>query len=261
MEMKEYAPGTFCWVDLMSTDAAASKKFYSALFGWECKDMPMGDNGVYSMCELRGKEVCAISSMPPDMQKSIGRSVWQSYISVKSANEAEKSARANGGTIVAPPFDVFDAGRMTVVSDPSGAVVSLWEARNHHGASLVNEPGALAWNELLTRDPAAAKKFYVATFGWKGDDQDMGPMGTYTVFKVGERNNAGMMKMPEEAGPTPSNWQVYFAVADCDAAVKKAQGLGAKMHVPPTDIPGTGRFAMLEDPQGGVFSVIALAPM
>lgn len=261
MEVKEYAPGTFCWVDLMSIDAAAAKKFYSALFGWKCVDMPMGDDGVYSMCELDGKEVCAISSMPLDMQKSIGRSVWQSYVSVKSADETAKKAAAAGATVIAPAFNVFDAGRMAVLADPSGAVFSVWEAGKHHGASRVNEPGALAWNELLTRDPVAARKFYTTTFGWSALDQDMGEMGAYTVFKVGERNNAGMMKLPEAAGPAPSHWGVYFAVVDCDAAVKKAQGLGAKVHVPPMDIPGTGRFSMLEDPQGGTFSVIALAPM
>lgn len=258
MEMKEYKPGTFCWVDLMSTDAAASKKFYSALFNWEVNDMPIPGGGEYTFLQLRGKEVAALSQMPPDMQKSGMPSVWSSYISVADADATQKQAEAAGATTIAKAFDVMDAGRMAVLADPTGAMFSVWQPKRHHGAALVNEPSAFCWNELLTRDTDAAKKFYAKVFGWTDEGQDMGPMGTYTTFKVGDRNNGGMMKMPE-GNPAPNFWGVYFAVPDVDASVKKAKELGATVHVPPTDIPGTGRFAMLQDPQGAVFSVITLS--
>lgn len=261
MEMQSYAPGTFCWTDLSSTDAAASKRFYSALFGWEMDDMPAGPGMIYTMCKLRGKDVCALSQMPPEMQKSGMPSMWTSYVSVANVDEAQQRAEAAGGKAMMPAFDVMDVGRMCLIQDPTGAVVALWQPKRHHGASLFGEPGAMVWNELMTRDTARAQEFYGKVFGWAPDPMDMGQMGVYTVFKVGERGVGGMMAMPPQAEGVPPNWGVYFAVDDCDASVAKAQGLGAQLVVPPTDIPGTGRFATMIDPQGAAFSVIKTEPM
>jgi predicted enzyme related to lactoylglutathione lyase len=241
----------------MTTDAAGAKKFYSALLGWECVDMPMGDAGAYTFLNVRGKEVGALSQMSPDMQKSGMPPLWNSYISVKSADETQKKAEAAGGKTVMPAFDVMDVGRMAMLQDPTGGVFAAWEPKKHHGAALVNEPGALCWNELMTNDPEAAKNFYTPVFGWKTESREMPGMGTYTTVKVGDRPNGGMMKIPAGA-PMPPHWGVYFSVKDCDATVKKAQDLGAKVFMPPTDVPGTGRFATLQDPQGAVFSVIKL---
>ncbi len=258
MEMKDYAPGTFCWTDLQTNDAAAAKKFYSALLGWECTDMPMPDGNAYTFLNVRGKEVAALSQMSPEMQKGGVPPHWNSYVSVASADETQKKAEAAGGKALMPAFDVMDAGRMVMLQDPTGAVFAAWQPKRHHGAALVNEPGALCWNELMTGDPEAAKKFYAQVFGWNTEAQEMPGMGTYTTVKVGDRANGGMMKTPPGV-PMPPNWGVYFAVNDCDATAKKAGELGAKVLMPPTDIPGTGRFATLQDPQGAVFSVIKLA--
>ncbi len=257
MEINEYAPGAFCWVDLMTSDAAGAKKFYSALFGWDLEDMPMGDGGTYTFANVRGKGVAAMAQMSPDMQKGGMPPVWQSYVCVQSADDVQKNVEAAGGKVLMPALDVLDVGRMCVMQDPTGAIVSAWQPKKHKGAALINEPGAFCWNELLTRDTDAAQKFYTRVFGWKPETTPM-PSGAYTMFKVGERGIGGMMKMPEQAAAAPAHWGVYFAVQDCDASVKKAKELGAAVHVPPTDIPGVGRFALLQDPQGAFFNVIKL---
>ncbi|MGZ3476834.1 MAG: VOC family protein [Polyangiales bacterium] len=257
MAMKKYEPGTFNWIDLGTTDSAAAKKFYSALFGWEFADMPAGPGMIYSMCRLRGKEVAALYELGPDMRKQGIPPHWKAYVAVASADEAQKKAEAAGGKILAPAFDVLDVGRQTVIQDPTGATISAWQAKKHVGAAMVQEPGAFCWAEVLTRDTAKAKDFYTKVFGWTAKDQDMGPMGTYTVFQIGESMKAGMMKMPEQAGNAPPFWSVYIQVGNCDATVKKATELGGKVLMAATDIPSVGRFATLQDPQGAVVSILA----
>jgi uncharacterized protein len=258
MEMSKYAPGTFCWVELATSDEAGAKKFYSALFGWEYLENPISDGMNYVMCRLRGKDVAALYRMMPEMQQQGMPPNWMSYVAVADVDETAKKAQAAGATIMQPPMDVMEHGRMTVLQDPTGAVVSAWQAKQHIGATLVNVPGAFCWNELMTRDLAKAEAFYQQVFGWTTKHSDMGAMGTYVSLMVGDRPNGGMMKLPEQAGPVPPYWGVYFTVVDCDASVKKAQELGAKVVVPPMDIPDTGRFATLMDPQGAVFSIIKL---
>jgi uncharacterized protein len=157
-----------------------------------------------------------------------------------------------GGTVVAAPMDVMDAGRMAVLADPTGAVSCMWQAKDHIGAELVNEHGALIWTELMTSDIDAASKFYAALYGWSIDAESVGEM-TYTMFSVGERPVAGGMKSPM-AG-IPPNWGPYFAVDDCDATVDIAKGLGASIFMGPEDGP-PGRMAALADPQGAVFSLL-----
>jgi predicted enzyme related to lactoylglutathione lyase len=146
----------------------------------------------------------------------------------------------------------MDAGRMSVVQDPTGATVALWQPKRNPGAGLMGEPGALAWFELMTSDPAKAQDFYTKLAGWTTKTQDMGTM-KYTVASVGEAMVAGMMQAEAKV---PSNWLVYFLVADCDASAAKARQLGANTHVPPTDIPNVGRFSVLQDPQGAWFAII-----
>jgi len=255
MEVTKHLPGTFCWVELATSDGPAAKKFYTSLFGWSFVDNPMGDAGVYTMLQKKGRDVGALYPMGPE-QKGIPPH-WGSYVAVENANDAAAHAKELGATVMLEPFDVMEHGRMAVIQDPTGAVFSLWEPKSHIGARLVNEPGSFCWNELYTTDPARASDFYTGLFAWTKDSKHM-DFGEYVIFNFGGRNAAGMMKIPKEWGPVPPHWMVYFAVDDCDNTVEKAKSLGAQVTVPPTDIPEVGRFAMLTDPQGAGFSVIKL---
>jgi predicted enzyme related to lactoylglutathione lyase len=253
-EMKAYTPGTFCWLDLATSDAAAAKTFYTGLMGWTAVDMPVGPDMVYTMCQVDGKDVAALFQQPPDDPSPTH---WNSYVSVASADETAAKAKSLGGTVLAEPFDVLDSGRMVVIQDPTGAVVSGWQPKTHIGATLVNQPGALSWNELLTNDTDQASRFYSGLFGWKAQTQET-PGGPYTVILNGDRMNGGIMQLRPEWGPMPPNWLVYLSVADCDASADKVKALGGEVLAPPMDIPDTGRIAWVQDPQGAVFAIIKL---
>ena len=255
-EFKEYAHGTFSWVDLVTTDPEGAKQFYNQLFGWDFVDMPAGPGMVYTMCKKRDKNVAALYQMGPDRPGMPPH--WVSYVSVDNVDNVVEKVKSSGGTALAEPMDVMDAGRMAMIQDPTGAAVALWQAKAHIGADICNEPGALSWNELLTHDPERAKTFYTSVFGWGSHTADMGGFD-YTAFLVGERSNAGMMKIRDEWGDMPSNWIVYFAVGDCDASAEKVKSLGGTVLMPPSDIPQVGRFAAVQDPQGAYLTVIELA--
>jgi predicted enzyme related to lactoylglutathione lyase len=248
-----YQPGTPSWVDLASADLAASSAFYSTVFGWEAKDQGP-ESGHYHMMELGGVAVAGAGPIMMEGQPP----AWTTYVSVTDADESIAKVKAAGGSVFVEPMDVLDVGRMAVFADPTGAAAAVWQPRRHLGAGLVNEPGALAWNELSTRDTAAAERFYGEVFGWEAESGDMGGM-VYTTWKLDGQDIGGMMTMPAEVpAEVPSYWLAYFGTADCDAAVATATGLGATLHAGPMDIPA-GRFAVLADPAGAMFGVIALA--
>jgi hypothetical protein len=185
---------------------------------------------------------------------------WSTYVNVDSADDTVAKVEANGGTVYMPPMDVMEAGRMAVFADPAGAVIGVWQPGQHIGAQLVNEPGTYCWSELMTDDLAAAKSFYKAVFGWDAETQGPEGPGGYTEWKVDGRSVGGMMAKPDTMPPgTPSFWGVYFAVADTDASVAKAQELGATVVMPAADIE-PGRFAVLADPVGAMFNILALKP-
>lgn len=252
--MTDYEPGTPSWVDLGSPDPDVSARFYGELFGWEANRSPEPEAGGYLLMTLRGKRVAGIGPLMAEGQPP----VWTTYISVADADAVAASVPEAGGNVVMPPMDVMDQGRMALFADPAGAVFGVWEPRSHRGAELVNEPGALCWNELMTRDVDGARAFYPAVFGWGTETTPMG--GTdYTVVKVGDRSVAGMIAaMPEMPAEVPSHWSVCFAVADTDATLAQATELGAQVAAPAMDIEGVGRFAALTDPLGAPFGVLAM---
>ncbi len=260
-EFETHQPGTVSWAELATTDQKAGVAFYRALFGWDVNEQPIGPTETYSMFQVRGKEVGAAYSMRPDERQTGVPSHWNLYVTVKSVDEAAKKAEGLGAKILAPPFDVMDAGRMAVVQDPTGAIIQIWEAKRSIGAKILGEPGALCWSELTTRDPKRAEAFYTSLFGWtsKNSSADAGGM-EYAEFSNQGQPGMGMLKMPAEmpAG-TPSYWMPYFQTTDCDASTAKAAGLGAKVMVPPRDIPKTGRFSILQDPQGAMFALFTFA--
>jgi predicted enzyme related to lactoylglutathione lyase len=254
-EVTSYTQGTPDWVDLPTTDPNAAKAFYSGLFGWTYDDQPMDGGAVYSLAMLGDNLVAAISPQPPDMAAAGAPPMWNTYIAVDSADDAAAKVEAAGGKVLMGPTDVMDAGRMVFAMDPGGAMVAFWQANQHFGASLVNEPGTLCWNELITPDPSAAK-FYEQVAGMTTQTEDMGEGNQYTVFLAGDRMVAGTTPPMMEGVPT--HWHVYFAVADADAAAAKITELGGSILAPPFDTP-VGRIAVAQDPQGAVFSVIKTA--
>lgn len=259
-ERNELLPGSFCWPELATPDSRRAKDFYSALFGWEAVDAPTS-GGTYTFLKLRGQDVAALRLQSEKEKEHGAPSHWMSYISAQSADAAAARARDLGGKVLFGPFDVEGIGRMAFVSDPEGAVFALWEARGHIGARIVGEPGSLCWTELATRNTAGARMFYSGLFGWQLKGSESPDVPEYLEIYRETQPIGGVMAMTAEYGAAPAHWMPYFQVTDCDAVVSKAASLGGSARVPPMDIKNVGRFAVLADPLGAPFSVIALAPM
>jgi predicted enzyme related to lactoylglutathione lyase len=251
----QHAPGTFCWPELATLDQNGAKAYYTALLGWTVNDHDMGPQGVYTVFQSDGADVAALYSMR-DEEKKMGPPHWNAYVSVESADQAAAKAKQLGGTVIAEPFDVMDLGRMAVLQDPTGAFFEVWEGRKNIGVGKLDEPGALCWTELMTRDAARAADFYTRLLSWKTEKMQGVTGADYTVFKRGEKSAAGMMPMGPEMKEVPVHWLSYFMVQDCDAAVAKSQSLGGGLIMPGQNIPGTGRFAILKDPQGAPFGIL-----
>jgi uncharacterized protein len=245
-----YAQGTPNWVDLQTTDQAAAKAFYREVFGWNYDDQPMEEGAVYSIAQLGGANVAAIAPQSPELRAAGAPPMWNTYLAVDSVDEVAAKVGPAGGTLAMEPFDVMDAGRMAFILDPSGAAVALWQANQHIGSSLVNEPGTVIWNELITDDPATVN-FYEQVLGVTTVTADMGA-DKYTMFQV-DGKEVGGTTPPMMAG-VPNHWHVYFAVADADATAARIQGLGGSVMVAPFDTP-IGKMAVVTDPQGAVFSL------
>jgi uncharacterized protein len=244
-EMSRYKHGVPSWVDIGLPDLQSGVAFYSALFGWETMDMGE-EAGHYTIASKNGKHVAAMS-----VAQAPGPPYWSTYINVDNVDEVTQKVQDAGGTVVVAPMDVMSAGRMAIFSDTTGAFVSAWQPGEHLGAELVNESGSITWNELSTSDLAKSKAFYSAVFGW-----GFGGTDEYEEGQVGGRTVAGVMpRRPEMPAEVPDNWLVYFGTDDVDADTERAQSLGAQVVVAPMDIPGTGRFSVLMDPQGAAFAL------
>jgi hypothetical protein len=250
----QHAPGTFCWVELGTTDQMGAKRFYAALFDWGYEDTQMGPDEVYTIAQTGGRDAAALYRMPAQMLQQGMPPHWMCYVSVSSADEAATKVKALGGTVVAEPFDAMEHGRMAVMQDPTGAAFAVWQAKTHKGLGVVGETGSLCWTELGTNDSKKAAAFYSGLFSWKAE-KSPGPM-EYTLFKLGEVTAAGMMTHTGEMKAIPSHWMPYFAVKDCDGSAAKAKQMGGDVLLAPKDIPGEGRFAVLRDPQGAVFCIL-----
>jgi hypothetical protein len=278
-ERDGYIPGVPCWVDTSQPDPEAAVEFYSELFGWEFRDaMPPGSEGKYFIARLRGGDVAAVGSIP---EAAPQMAMWNTYVWVHSADESASKVRDAGGNAVMEPFDVMDAGRMAVFTDPEGAAFCVWQAKENKGAQVVNEDGSLNFNGLNTRDPERAKSFYGSVFGWETLSLP-GGFEMWTLPGYGdylERDNPGLRKQMAEVGApegfedvvasitpiaddqpdTPAHWSVTFAVADADAAAERAAELGGQVAVPPFDAPWV-RTTVLTDPQGASFIASKFVP-
>jgi predicted enzyme related to lactoylglutathione lyase len=258
--MPEFAKpvsGNFCWTEVFLEDPARAKGFYGELFGWASQEMP-SPQGPYIMFQIGGKMVAGAGKMPAELKKAGAPPHWLNHVFVTDANAATNKVKALGGKVLMEPTQV-GPGTMAVIQDPTGGTLALWSTKQSMGTFLWGETNSLCWNELMTADPDAATKFYVGLFGWKTEAMPMGEF-TYTVLKNGDVGLAGLMAKPKEMAGAPTSWTAYFAVADCDATVKKAEKLGGKVCQQPQDIPDVGRFAVLADLEGATFAILKPEP-
>jgi predicted enzyme related to lactoylglutathione lyase len=253
-ERTSYAPGTPCWVELSGTpDIEASERFYREVLGWEIPEREnSAELGGYRRAQVDGKDVAGVSPKMDDGQPC----VWATYVSVANADATLGKVRKAGGQVIVDPMDVMGMGKMAVFSDTTGAVCGVWEPGTFAGAELVNDDGSFGWNELNVADPLTARQFYTSVFDWTTEEQDMGEMGTYVIWKNGDAVRAGMFDTTSIPAEVPPHWLTYFTVPDCDAAVETVKANGGQLMNGPVDIP-IGRFAVVGDPHGAIFAVMA----
>jgi predicted enzyme related to lactoylglutathione lyase len=254
----KHAPGSFCWIELATTDQAAAKSFYSSLFGWKANDFPMGPDGSYTIFQTDGRDAGAAFGMNADMRSQGVPPHWGIYVAVVNADDATARAVTAGATVCVRPFDVADLGRMAVLQDSTGAHFNIWQAKNHPGTTISGVPGTLCWADLSTPDAAGASQFYKTLFGWEimaGQD-DSG----YLHIKNGEQFIGGIPPAAHRNPNTPPHWLSYFQVADCDASTAKAKELGATVYMGPMTMEGVGRWSVVADPQGAVLALFQPLP-
>lgn len=247
--------GTPCWVDLGVGDIPKAIEFYTAQFGW---DIQQGgpETGGYAMAMLEGKSVAGIGPKqgPPEAP-----STWTTYLATDDADATAAKIKGAGGQLMMDPMDVMDVGRMAIATDTTGAVFGIWQAWAHTGAGVANVPGALTWNEQMSRDFEGAKAFYAAVFGYQYGDMSSDGF-SYATLLLNGHEVGGIGQYPAEVpGAIPAAWTTYFAAADTDAAVAKALQGGGSVVRPAEDSP-YGRTATVTDSQGAVFSLISMAP-
>ncbi len=257
-ERTSHSPGTFSWVDLATADLEGATAFYEGLLGWDHADSPIGDGAVYRMFQLRGKPVGAASQLRSEERSHGIPPHWNSYVTVAAVDDTAARVNELGGNLIVDPFDVFDSGRMTVLSDPTGAMLSLWEPRENIGARIVNDTGALCWNELSTPDVDRAEAFYSDLLGWRYEDVGTDEM-PYATIRNGDRMNGGIRPLgePEMRGGIPPNWMPYFTSADIDRDAARVGELGGQLIAGPIQIPQGATILVARDPQGVVFALFA----
>ncbi len=256
-EITKYEPGTPSWVDLGTPDPVDASRFYSGLFGWSITEGPP-EAGGYRMCMLDGKAVAGLgmqmnTDMPP---------WWTTYISVADADETAVAIKEDGGSLLVEPMDVLDVGRMAVAVDPAGAVFSIWQPRLHIGAGIVNDVNTFCWNELMTRNPQRSVEFYGAVFGWTANIlrrcrcRQLHRIPPRWPRHRGDAADGGRRL----AGRHAEQLERLFRRRELRRrGARWWRNSVASVMVPPTDVP-PGKFAVVKDPQGAVFSVIALHP-
>ena len=251
---ESYEPGTFCWVDLATTDPAGAKSFYTELFGWEAEDVPAGEVGIYTVLRLGGDEVCGLYEMDAERREGGIPPQWLSHVSVEDASAIVSRARELGGTVYVEAFDVGEQGRFAIIQDPSGAVLAAWQTGADIGARRVNDPGCMTWNELHTHEPERMAAYYTELFGWEMEAQREDGRLAYVVIKNAGNSNGGIMPMTQQHGDAPSFWLTYFTVPSGEDAIARTRELGGEVMTGPVDM-RAGRIPVLTDPQGAAFAV------
>jgi predicted enzyme related to lactoylglutathione lyase len=243
--------GVPTWVDLATADLDNAKRFYTALFGWAA-DVSGDEYGGYTTFKLGDLAVAGAGPLFGEGQPT----AWSTYFATADADAIAAQVEAGGGKVLVAPFDVGDLGRMAAFLDQAGAPFSVWQPGAAPGAEVFDLPGALTWNELITRDVEGSVAFYGAVFGWsaRGSSMDGAP---YVVFEQHGTTVAGLRPMIGADWPDdlPPHWMIYFAVTDCDRTAEHAYALGGRVASRPTTV-AMGRYAVIEDPEGGTFSIL-----
>jgi hypothetical protein len=243
--------GTPCWADAMFPDLEAAKSFYGDVLGWTFGES-VEEYGNYTQAYADGKAVAAVVPPMPGQETA---PAWCLYLASPDAAATAAKIRANGGEPLMEPMQVGAFGTMLLARDPAGVVFGVWQAGSHEGFGAQRVPGAYCWAEIFTREPEKSDAFFPAVFPYtmvKMADEHV----DFRLFNLGDKTVMGRMRMGDEFPPeVPSYVNVYFTVADCDAAVAKATERGAILRFGPMTMP-FGRFAALTDPQGAAFSVI-----
>ncbi len=247
--------GTPCWVDLGVGDISKAIAFYTALFGWNV-ERGGPETGGYSMANMDGRPVAGIGPKtgPPEAPAA-----WMTYLATEDADVTAAKIKGAGGQLLMDPMDVMDAGRMTIAADTTGAAFAIWQARAFPGAQLANVPGAITWNEQMSRDFEGAKAFYAAVFGYEYGDMSSDGF-SYATLLLGGHEVGGIGQYPEGMpSRPPAAWTTYFATANTDASVARVTKAGGSVIRPAEDSP-YGRTATVADDQGAVFSLISMPP-
>ncbi|MBV8227737.1 MAG: VOC family protein [Verrucomicrobia bacterium] len=254
-QVDEFRIGTFCWAELGTTDQQVAKTFYGDLFGWTASDFPIGPDQFYTMFQIDQREVGAAYTLRPDQRERGVPPHWTLYVAVQDADATTSKAESLGAQILAKPFDVFDAGRMAVLQDPTGAVFSIWQTKSSIGIRLTEVPGTLCWADLATSDQQAAAAFYRSLFGWELEPGTDHPDYLHITYQG--QFMGGIPPVKASAGK-PSHWLLYFLVERIDTSVEQAKKTGGQVLVPTTEVEKVGRFAIVQDPQGAVFALFQL---
>jgi uncharacterized protein len=257
--IEKHAPGSFCWVELATTDQTAAAEFYSKIFGWTPNNMPTGPNDVYTIFRLEGRDAAAGCTLRPEQLAHGVPPHWNLYVAVDSADATAARAEQLGGKIFAPPFDVFDAGRMAALQDPTGAVFCIWQPNRNTGTQISASHGTLCWADLSTPDQARAGEFYSHLFGWQIMKEDEDPAHNYWHIKNGEEFIGGIPPSAHHKPGMPAHWLAYFTASDVDATAAAAKNLGATLYMPPGDFEDVGRISIMADPQGAAFAIFKAA--
>ncbi len=258
--VEKHRAGSFCWIELATSDQKAAKNFYGTLFGWSANDTPMGPGDFYTIFQLEGRDTAAAYTLRKEQRSQGVPSHWMLYVAVDSAEATAARVTELGGKVLVPPFDVASFGKMAVIQDPTGPVFSIWEPKGNQGTGITGVGGTLCWADLSSPDPARASKFYGELFGWKmTSDNDDNPASGYQHIQNGEEFIGGILSA-EKDSKIPPHWLPYFLVANCDLSAAKAKELGAGFLLQPATMENVGRMAVIADPQQAVFAVFQPLP-
>ncbi|MFF6958974.1 VOC family protein [Streptomyces sp. NPDC008317] len=261
MLTNDYVPGAPDWIDLGSRDTTAAAAYYGSLFGWEFE--PGGPaSGGYGTFVRDGATVAALGPL----QDTGAHPAWTVYFETADADATTAAVEENGGTVRVPPMDVFDQGRLASYTDPTGGEFGVWQPGTNKGLDHVG-PWGLCWTELYTPRAQRAKDFYAAVLAWDYEDMPLPGDASADVYTVVSRSgggqdgsHGGILQLGPDLLPTgTAYWQPYFGVDDCDAVVARATEGGGTALLPPTDMAGVGRLALLTDPEGAFFAVLTPA--
>jgi predicted enzyme related to lactoylglutathione lyase len=247
------APGSFGWIELATTDQNDAKRFYGSLFGWSANDSPMGPGEYYTMFQLQDRNAAAAYQLKPERDGNFPPH-WNLYVAVDDADATARLAAELGGNVIESPFDVFTYGRMAVITDPTGAVFCIWQAKAHSGIGISGERGTMCWADLSSPDPERAAAFYSRLFGWKiapGEHDNSG----YLHIQNGSDYIGGVPPVAHRDPNTPPHWLVYFTVEDVDVSTATLKGAGGTTLKDPSTIENVGRMSIVKDPQGAVFAL------